>query len=235
MSALAHYIEGSGIPTAAIALIRPQAERISPPRALWVPFELGRPLGPPKNAGFQSSVLKALLSLFAQESDVPILRDYTGDAPDVASDALWRFPEFPENSDVALGQQLKTEIEFLSPFFHRATAESGRTTFGVSGLTMEQAEAYILGFLESAWPTSPNARWHAAQALRFAVDDLKAYYLETAASVGGTASSTQLVDWFWDETAAGNVLMALRLNLLENGDDTAVDIAEGAIVPRSRV
>ncbi len=235
MSALAHYIEQRGIPTAAIALIRPQAERISPPRALWVPFELGRPLGPPNNPSFQLKVLKALLSLFAQQSGTPILDDYPVNAPDDVGGAHWQFPDFPENPDVVPGRQLREEIEFLAPIYRRALAKSGRTTFGVSGLTVEQAIEYIPGFLEGAWPASPNPDWHPVQGLRFVADDLKSYYLETAASVGGIVSSSRLADWFWDETAAGNVLAAVRSILLRNEDEIAVDLAEGAIVPRSRV
>jgi hypothetical protein len=47
VSALGHYLEEEGIATVAISLIRPQTENTKPPRALWVPFELGRPFGPP--------------------------------------------------------------------------------------------------------------------------------------------------------------------------------------------
>jgi len=59
VSALGHYLEEEGIATVAIALIRPQAENTKPPRALWVPFELGRPFGPPSDAAFQKRVLLA--------------------------------------------------------------------------------------------------------------------------------------------------------------------------------
>ncbi|HVH82241.1 MAG TPA: selenoprotein B, partial [Stellaceae bacterium] len=57
MSALGHYLEEEGIATVAIALIRPQAENTRPPRALWVPFELGRPIGPPSDPAFQKRVI----------------------------------------------------------------------------------------------------------------------------------------------------------------------------------
>ena len=63
MSALGHYIEEEGIATVAIALVRPQAERTRPPRALWVPFELGRPFGPPNDPAFQKQVILAALRL----------------------------------------------------------------------------------------------------------------------------------------------------------------------------
>ena len=62
MSALAHYFEEEGLATTAIALVRHHAERIRPPRALWVPFELGRPLGAPDEPDFQKRVLRAALA-----------------------------------------------------------------------------------------------------------------------------------------------------------------------------
>ncbi len=45
MGALANFIERAGVATASISLIREQSEAVRPPRALWVPFALGRPLG----------------------------------------------------------------------------------------------------------------------------------------------------------------------------------------------
>ena len=47
MGALGHFIEREGVPTAQISLIREQTAAIQPPRALWVPFMLGRPFGAP--------------------------------------------------------------------------------------------------------------------------------------------------------------------------------------------
>ena len=56
MGALGHYLEEEGIATVGISLIRPQTENTKPPRALWVPFELGRPFGPPSDPEFQNAV-----------------------------------------------------------------------------------------------------------------------------------------------------------------------------------
>ena len=62
MGALGHYIEREGIPTAQISLIREQTAAIKPPRALWVPFMLGRPFGAPNDPDFQRRVLRHLLA-----------------------------------------------------------------------------------------------------------------------------------------------------------------------------
>ena len=56
MGGLAHYLEDEGVATTQISLIREHSEAMKPPRALWVPFELGRPLGAPSDAAFQRRV-----------------------------------------------------------------------------------------------------------------------------------------------------------------------------------
>ena len=80
MSALGHYIETAGIATTGISLVRDHTERMRPPRALWVPFELGRPFGAPGDAGFQHRVLAAALALLDAPSG-PVLADFPDDAP----------------------------------------------------------------------------------------------------------------------------------------------------------
>ncbi|PPR23423.1 MAG: hypothetical protein CFH39_00667 [Alphaproteobacteria bacterium MarineAlpha10_Bin2] len=63
MGGLAHYLEEEGLATTQISLIRLHSEKTRPPRALWVPFELGRPFGPPNDVPFQRRVLMATLEL----------------------------------------------------------------------------------------------------------------------------------------------------------------------------
>ena len=62
------------------ALIRKHAEEIKPPRALAVPFELGRPLGAPNEPEFQRRVLRECLELLNAESG-PVLADFPDTAP----------------------------------------------------------------------------------------------------------------------------------------------------------
>ena len=52
MGGLAIYFEEEGLATTQISLIRIHTERTRPPRALWVPYELGRPIGVPKTGIF---------------------------------------------------------------------------------------------------------------------------------------------------------------------------------------
>ena len=80
MGGLAHYIEGEGIPTAQISLIREHTERLRPPRALFVPFPLGRPFGAANAPDFQRRVLQTVIGLLCS-TDGPILEDFPDKAP----------------------------------------------------------------------------------------------------------------------------------------------------------
>jgi hypothetical protein len=69
-------IEAEGIPTVSISLLKGVAERVRPPRTLWVPFPMGYPLGEPGRPEIQERVLLAALDLLARHSSEPILEDY---------------------------------------------------------------------------------------------------------------------------------------------------------------
>jgi len=65
-------LEARGTPTVAIGLVRPQMERTRPPRGLWTPFQLGRPLGEPGDPEFQRRVLMRALGLL-ERRDGPVV------------------------------------------------------------------------------------------------------------------------------------------------------------------
>jgi hypothetical protein len=71
--------------------------------------------------------------------------------------------------------------------------------------------------------------------LRFAMDDLKAYCLEAGAAGPAKPSSRQLGDWFWNETAAGAAVHAVRETHLASEDERLKLIAGNFIVPGARV
>ena len=51
--------------TVGVTLVREHTEKVKPPRALWVPYPYGRPLGKPGNAALQHQVIRAALDLYA--------------------------------------------------------------------------------------------------------------------------------------------------------------------------
>ncbi len=69
-------IEYAGITTVSLSLLREITEKICPPRALFVPFPLGYPLGEPDNPPLQLRVMRAAFALLAR-NDAPVLEDFT--------------------------------------------------------------------------------------------------------------------------------------------------------------
>lgn len=239
MSALGHYLEEEGIPTVVISLIRAQTENTRPPRALWVPFELGRPFGPPGDPAFQKRVILAALRLLERERGPVVIADFAEDDPRGRSDPAWRAPlaksELRNASAPMLATELETEIANLEGSYRQAVAKRGRSIVGLSGLSIAAVGAYIAGWLRGEPQDSPRPNMSAVLTLRFAVDDLKAYYIEAALAGPGKPSSKQLGDWFWDETAAGAAIFALRRIYRTNEDERVATIAERFLVPGVRL
>ncbi len=238
MSALGHYLEEEGIATVAISLIRPQTENTRPPRALWVPFELGRPFGPPSDPPFQRRVIVAALRLLDRASGPVILEDFPEDDPRAQPDLGWHPPPIPaasvDRSAEALAARLEAEIPLLRSAHESWFARHGRTAIGLSALSMAECGRYVADWVRGKAPPSPRDGFSAPLMLRFAVDDMKAYYLEAGAGAS-RPSSRQLGDWFWNETAAGAAIHALRTACLASADERLKLIAGNFMVPAARV
>ncbi len=74
---VAAELERQGIATVVIQLLREVAERVRPPRALFVPFRHGYPLDAPGEPARQHAVLKAALRLLEERNlKPPVLVDY---------------------------------------------------------------------------------------------------------------------------------------------------------------
>ena len=79
---VAAELERQGISTVAIQLLREVAERVRPPRALWVPFPHGYPLGAPGDATLQHAVIEAALRMLEDpELTAPALADFAPPGP----------------------------------------------------------------------------------------------------------------------------------------------------------
>jgi len=74
---VAAELERQGISTIVIQLLRSVAEKVRPPRALFVPFKHGYPLDTPNDPRRQHAVLEAALRLLEDgSSGGPILKDF---------------------------------------------------------------------------------------------------------------------------------------------------------------
>jgi hypothetical protein len=239
VSALGHYIEEEGIATVAISLIRPQTEKTKAPRALWVPFELGRPFGPPSDPPFQKRVIMTALRLLERETGPVVIEDFPDDDPREQPDPGWGAPlakpKLAEATADTIANELAREIDELDRRYHDFVARRGRSLVGLSGLSIVEAGRYIAAWLRGLRPNSPNPEMSPPLTLRFAVDDLKAYYFEAALAGAAKPSSKQLADWFWNDTAAGAAIFALRKAHLASPDDRLKAIAGLLLVPGVRV
>ena len=83
VSLVAAECERQGISSVAIVMLRKVAEKVRPPRALWVPFLHGYPLDRPSDPARQRAVIEAALQLLENATlSPPILVDYTAGSSD---------------------------------------------------------------------------------------------------------------------------------------------------------
>ena len=221
--------------------MRLHTEKIKPPRALWVPFELGRPLGAPNDPVFQKQVLVTALKLLEASEGPVVLSDFPQDAPVSAGEpVILACPYIPKEEDTnptemeKLYRALKAEMASLRPWYDMATQKRRRTTVGVSRLSLEELPSFICSFLTESKPKNPRDDVPLAFELRYAADDLKAYYNEAVTAQAGmeTSDSETLARWFWGDTVAGKILRAVREACLKSDDESLRRAGGGQIVPR---
>jgi hypothetical protein len=169
---------------------------------------------------------------------VSLIIDFPHDDPRETPDPRWR-PPLPEatygDADAAaLADLVEVELERLAPFYAASCTARMRSTVGLSGLAPAACGAYLAAWLRGERPDSPVSGMSPALALRFAIDDLKAFALEAGLCRGTNPSSRQLADWLWNETALGAALHRLRAQCLA-GDDDRLKAVAAFFVPGLRV
>lgn len=236
MGALAIYLEDCGIPTVQVSLVREHTAALQPPRALWVPFMLGRPLGAPDDPVFQKRVMFAALRLL-ERGQGPVLEDFPDDAPDggeVEQDDAAACPVSfaAQRADATLAEAVLDEIAALQMWHELAVRRHGRTAVGVASAPLTELVRFIGAKTEGRDAATCRADLFVADALRLACEDLKSFYFEARAAQPGAHTSTAIRDWFWQETAAARLLRELHA-ALENDDDALVkDFARNYLIPR---
>ncbi|MDP6455067.1 MAG: hypothetical protein QF898_17325 [SAR202 cluster bacterium] len=226
------------MPTTQISLIREHTEKIKPPRALWVSFELGRPLGAPNDAAFQTRVLTAALDLLEAPSG-PTIVDHPEDEPPAQGPATLVCPvsfaqPVSDQSDVAqLSAKFKEEIALMRPWYDRSMEERKRTTVGVSGMEPEAIGSFVADFLDGDLPSSQDDESPGFQ-FKLATDDLKAFYFEAATARPGQkdADGETLSTWYFRETVAGKVLFSVRDAHTDSEDENLRRVVNGLLIPR---
>jgi len=228
-------LEERGFSTVAIASVRAQAEKTRPPRALWTTSQLGRPLGEPGDPAFQRRVLMAALSLLERTDGPVILEDFTEDPPGWRDTPNWRAPRLQEVSNAletpdAWAAAFGAELSALLPLWRSAQTRFGRTTVGLSFQAPTAWPGFTARFLAGELPAVPELDTPAL-ALRMLSDDIKALYGEAAQAEGSAPSAHQIDTWFWRQTVAGQLLIALRTMAMASENNALKTVGGRFFVP----
>ncbi len=183
-------------------------ERMSPPRALYCEFPLGRPLGKPSDAVFQREVIERGLELL--QASEPVLATYpevveSDETPLVCSIPPRYDPDVPPSVDEAQG---------LRAAYDRALAARGTTSVG-RAIDADSVPAA----LEVLHQWATGASWEdvalPGKNTVAVSHDIRTYYEEAAMELvaGSTPGGRAAEAWFFEETEAGRTVMAARTAL----------------------
>ena len=226
MSALSHFLESEGLSTTGISLVREHTEAMAPPRALWVPFPLGRPLGTAGDAAFQHRVIAAALALL-DRPEGPVLEDFPEPAPDDGAGEPWscpvRFLRPADGRDIA--SAARAELAGLATWHELATRRRGRTAADTSGLAVEQCLELVINACRTGQTDD-------VRRLKAAVEDLKTHYTEAVTARPGTPPAGAADAMLWDESALGKLLRQLAARGSESDDAAIRFLANDSLVPR---
>lgn len=233
--------------TTSISLIRKHTEVLRPPRALWVPFPLGRPFGAADKPEFQRRVLKAALDLFDMATESTI-EDLPDEAPASAGPGVWACPlNLPLPEGDSLTQRLLAEVARLRPWAEETRRiRGGRTLIGASGATADDIETMVrlLGVVAEGHdpltlPSEVNAvdwSYPMPYLIRHVADDVRVLYHEAVAAQPGRSAPDHaaLNTWIFAETVLGETLAAIGKSLTAVGDPRLLRL-RGWLIPEGFV
>ncbi len=227
MSVIARVLEEAGLATVGIALVKEHAAKVKPPRALFVPFPYGYPLGKPEDPEFQHQVIAAALEPLNYPGG-PVLVDFpveTGSS------------ELPQASQVEIRDPMQSdaanEVTALRPFYERwVESKQGRTSVGLSGIPQRRfrgmgrfLQSYGRGEEADMKQRPPGISL--PQYVRYCVDDLKAFYYEARLAQRPDTTEPEIHTWFWGETSAGRMVAEIAEHMKGTEDPALERIAFG--------
>ena len=232
---LANYFEEQGFATVLVGFVREHMQVVKPPRALWLNFPMGRPMGKPNDPIYQMKVIRAAFSLLDKPSG-PVLEDFPDVIPVVNGRMGYALPEelVVAKDDIGdidqLVADIATEMEVLLTPYEAAVAARGRTTVGASELQIKDFIPYIAEFVKGNKPKSPRKGLSPVPLLKLVVEDLAAYYTEARTYRDNIDDIELLGKWFWEETKSGQLLLWLEAVSLESDDKVLCQIVEMSLI-----
>jgi len=225
---LARTFEAAGLATVSISLVLEHSALLKPPRALYVPFPFGLPLGNPGDAAQQRRVLDAAFRLF--DGQPPVLRELTGEvdeapAAPVQASALGARPG--QDASVA------DEVTQMRHYQERWVARTGRSSVGLTGVPPTRFRG-LVRFLEAVAGGDLTSRprecppdAELAYFIRWCCDDLKAFYAEARFVMRPEDSGDAVQRWLWGETAVGELIRRVGERMTASDDPQMRQVAYG--------
>ena len=224
MCGLAHIFETEGLASVLVGFVREHMEAVKPPRALWLDFPMGRPMGKPNDPDFQKGVIRAAFRLFEAPSG-PVLEDFPEAIPIRDGRMSYALPDEVilkpgEAGDIdALLAQAQAEVAALKPGYEAAKAARGRTTVGASELAIEELAPFIAQFARGEKvKKSPRKGVPPLALFKLAVEDLWAYFTESISHAEGVTEFEDLGAAFWENTRAARLILAVEAAALTTDD-----------------
>ena len=218
MCGLAQIFESQGFSTVLVGFVKEHMEIIKPPRALWLNFPMGRPMGKPNDPEFQKKVIRVAFELL-QKSPGPVLEDFPEIIPVKEGRMSYALPvdlvyKVNQLGDIdKLTDEVNKELSNLMPDYLKAIDINGRTTVGASEMKISDFVPYISEFAKGNKPKSPRKGLPAIPLLKLVVEDFEI-----------------LGKWFWEETNAGKLLLAIEAVSLESDDQVLRQIASMSLL-----
>ncbi len=209
-------------------MVEEHARKIKPPRILSVPFNFGNTLGEVNNPSYQHEILSATFDLL-ERLEGPVLEIFETDViePVVLSRTESKRESVTKKKDLLL------ELSDLNPIYEKGLkANKGRTAVGLSTISsdlfpeiMDFLKQYSTGGLDDS--TLRPQRFSVGHFVRYCVDDLKSYYLESRIAIKPEATMNELYEWLWSDTSFGDLLGELAYFMNKSEDKEVKAIAYG--------
>jgi len=235
VSVLAHFFESFGLSTVLVGFVKEHIQAIKPPRALWLDFPMGRPLGKPNDIEFQKKIIRTAFKMFNEKSG-PVLREFPDVIPVKNGRMGYALPvelvidkNNIGNIDL-LVQEVKTEIESLNKDYTRAVTFRKRTTLGASEMKISDYVNYISLFIKGDIPNSPRKGIGPVPLLKLVVEDLQAYYTETITFRDKIDDFEKIGTWFWEKTKAGKLILCLEAVSLKSENRVLKQIVDMSLI-----
>lgn len=194
------------------------------------------------NPEFQLDVLRSALTLLESATE-PTIADYPHEAPDGNGEGVWACAiELPTPEMSELESAVRNEVDLLMPRYQEARRNRGRTTFGMSGATVDEIERVVTfaiavaegsGFEQVPGVASgPSWRHPMPMLVRFVAEDLRAFYQEAVTSEAGSRPPSQrdMHTWIFQQTALGRLLKQIAQHITDH-DDPRLRLMRGFIIP----